>query len=441
MDILFFAALFFLSSTDLFFTTRFHGFNFRLGQLLLFLAAIPTIFCFSKQICGYSFSKSIRYKLILHWTPFFLIYGLAALFSATPLLTGIKWGWALFNIGLSALICLQPRQDEALEQGFEWGILATSVLLWLQALAIYAFPLSTHIEDQGEDGPSSVSFFSAFLGYAQSSFSFRGLSIFRPHAFYYEPSYVGAALSFALFLLILLDLRRTQGKRGWLPALTLGSILLCSSRTGILSAVLFLVLIYYFSRRPPNFPGLRHLLSRTLLATLIFVGAFCVFPLGRQYVEFISGPLGADSYLRLHKKNSSEQGRIENMKESLILWAEHPIWGNGVTKANPDSPGLSQISITTWFEIGLESGILGVAAFLYAILANMRLAWNKAPPSPLRILVLSAWIIHFGFQLFFSQTFPRLDYWLLFFLSLRLLLDSEIKPNDHVLSETSQAIQ
>ncbi len=421
-----FALLYFLCGADLFFATRVNGFNFRWGQILLLLAAIPSGFNFAISLRGKNISGDLRLKFLMGWLPFFTIYGLAALFSATPFLTGIKWGWGLFNIGLAALICLQPRSNETLEKGFEGGILATAVLLWIQALALYALPFFTVVHDQGEGSPSVVSCFSIFLGYAQSSFDYKGLAIFRPHAFYYEPSYVGAALSFALFLLIFLDLKREPGKMGFFPAIALSSILLCSSRTGILSVVLFVSLTLYFSRRLPDLHFFRRSLYRAILISLILVGTFCLFPLGRKYVEFISGPLGADSYMRLHKKNSSEQGRLENMMESLRLISDHPLLGNGVTKIVPaDSGGLSQFSGVTWFEIGLESGILGMVAFLYALLSNMRLAWNKAPPSALRILVLAAWIIHFGFQLFFSQTFPRLDYWLLFFLSIRLLLDSD----------------
>jgi hypothetical protein len=423
----FFAVLYFLCGADLFFATRVNGFNFRWGQLLLLLAAIPAGFDFIKSLREKNISGDLRPKILMGWLPFFVVYGLAALFSATPFLTGIKWGWGLFNIGLAALVCLQPRRNETIEKGFAWGILATAILLWLQALALYALPFLTLVHDQGEGSPSVVSFCSIFLGYAQSSFNFNGLAIFRPHAFYYEPSYVGAALSFALFLLIFLDLKRKTRGMGFFPAIALSSILLCSSRTGILSVVLFLSLVFYFSRRNPDLSLLGKSLTRALLVSLILIGAFCLFPLGRQYVEFISGPLGADSYMRLHKKNSSEQGRLENMRESLRLISEHPLLGNGVTKIVPaNTEGLSQFSGVTWFEIGLESGILGMAAFLFAVLANMRLAWDKAPPSLLRNLVLSAWIVHFGFQLFFSQTFPRLDYWLLFFLSLRLLFDSAL---------------
>ncbi len=278
-QIFFFAVLYFLCGADLFFATRVNGFNFRWGQLLLLLAAIRAGFAFHKNSREQHFGD-LRSKILMGWLPFFVVYGLAALFSATPFLTGIKWGWGLFNIGLAALVCLQPRRNETIEKGFAWGILATAILLWLQALALYALPFLTLVHDQGEGSPSVVSFCSIFLGYAQSSFNFNGLAIFRPHAFYYEPSYVGAALSFALFLLIFLDLKRKTRGMGFFPAIALSSILLCSSRTGILSVVLFLSLVFYFSRRNPNLSRIGQIIdSRPLLASLIFDRGFLCFSL------------------------------------------------------------------------------------------------------------------------------------------------------------------
>jgi O-antigen ligase len=133
-------------------------------------------------------------------------------------------------------------------------------------------------------------------------------------------------------------------------------------------------------------------------------------------------------------KHSSEWGRLDNLKDSVTLWMQHPLLGNGVTPQIEDnnSKGLSQFSGVTWTEVGLESGILGFFAFLFAILANMTLAWKKSFDINLKTLVLVAWLMHFGVQFILSQTFPRLDYWLIFFLSIRLLIKSgEQKGSDN----------
>jgi len=142
--------------------------------------------------------------------------------------------------------------------------------------------------------------------------------------------------------------------------------------------------------------------------------------------------MGTESTKRFHKKHSSEGDRWSNAKESLARWSQHPVLGNGVTQQEGEntSQGLSQFSLMTWSEIGLESGTLGVLAFLFAILSNMILAWKKGSGLDLKILVLTAWIVHFTVQFLLSQTFPRLDYWLLFFLSIRLLVKSR-QPQNH----------
>lgn len=425
LAVFFFALMFFLCSSDLFFTTRIGGFNFRWGQWFLILAALPAGLSLIKKRGETSPFGKIQTRLMLNWVPFFALYGLAALCSATPVLTGIKWGWGVFNIGLAALVCLQPRRSETLEKGFEWGILAIASLLWLQTIALYVLPFLTRVQNHGEGCPSPVSFLSVFLGYAQTSFFYKGMWFFRPNAFYYEPSYAGGALSFALFLPAFFDLKRLPERRGFLSAIVLTSILLCSSRTGIVSAIIFLLLVFAFSvHRPENQP-LRQSCMRMMVFSTVLIGAFCLFPLGRQYIGFISGPIGIDTYARLNNKISSENERLENMMDSLHLWADHPLLGNGVIKQGSENPGLSQVSGVTWFEIGLESGILGVIAFLFAIGASMKLAWNQHAPHPIKTIILSCWIVHFGFQFFFSQTFPRLDSWLLFFLSIRLMLGKD----------------
>jgi hypothetical protein len=139
-----------------------------------------------------------------------------------------------------------------------------------------------------------------------------------------------------------------------------------------------------------------------------------------------------ESTTRLHQKGSSEGDRLSNAKESLALWMQHPVLGNGVTPqvGVNNSQGLSQFSLVTWTEIGLESGTLGVLAFLFAILSNMTTAWRKSPNFELKTIIFAAWFIHFSVQFLLSQTFPRLDYWLIFFLSIRLLLKSGESRSD-----------
>jgi len=54
------------------------------------------------------------------------------------------------------------------------------------------------------------------------------MSFFRPNAFYYEPSFAGAALSFALPLVMALSYNGTGWKAALSPALLLSAVFLCS---------------------------------------------------------------------------------------------------------------------------------------------------------------------------------------------------------------------
>lgn len=407
----------------MFFTTRVSGFNVRWGQALLLLAALPALFRLLSGLQNRSAQAQTRLKFLIHWTPFFLIYGAAALCSATPFLTGLKWGWGLFNIGLAALVCLYSREDESLERGFQWAVIAITALVWLEALALYVFPSWTVVRDLGPGMPASVSLFSIPIGFAQVSLCVLDFQTYRPNAFYYEPSYAGCALTFAFFLLYDFDSKRPKARSGWLPALAASSIVLTSSRAGMLSALIFWVIAAMaLFRRPGGFPIQRSLLKSVVLGAVL-IGLFCLAPLGLKYLQFISGPLGADTPARLHQQGTSEGNRLLNMQDCLKLWRQHPLLGNGVLpQSEGGNKGLSQFSMETWLEVGLESGALGVLVFLFAILANMRLAWINSRDWNLKALVMAAWAVHFTVQFLLSQTFPRLDYWLLFFLSVRLLL-------------------
>ncbi|HTC22503.1 MAG TPA: hypothetical protein VK859_16730, partial [bacterium] len=93
-----------------------------------------------------------------------------------------------------------------------------------------------------------------------------------------------------------------------------------------------------------------------------------------------------------------------------------------------------KLTVTTedmWLEVGMESGLVGFLAFLGAIAGTMRAAWGTASPSALKGLILAAWVSHFVVNMNFCQTFPRLDFWLLFFFSIRLLTGVAQAPEEN----------
>ncbi|HEY5038956.1 MAG TPA: hypothetical protein VIJ93_07800, partial [bacterium] len=196
----FFAVLFYLCAADQYFTTQFNGFNFRWGQFLLLGCALLSLGIeWVQSPVGASESGFLR-RILKLWTVFFLCYALAALASDFPRLTWIKWGWGLFNIGGAALICLQSRWNQALRLGFKYAILGIALTLWAEVLALYWFHIPFHTGYERASFPLVLPFlnFSPVIGYVETSYSWMGTVFVRPNAFYYEPSYAGCALSFAL---------------------------------------------------------------------------------------------------------------------------------------------------------------------------------------------------------------------------------------------------
>jgi hypothetical protein len=421
--VLFFALFFFLCCADFFFVTRVRGFNLRWGQLLLLglaIVSMPSLIRYWRDSAG---SRRFLSSLILCWLPFFLFYALAAFYSQTPQATFLKWGWAVFNIGGAILVCLNSQWGPAFEKGFVFAVLAVAGLIWFQTLAVYWFgfmpgPVPGHeaISHHIPGLPWLP------LGHMQESFQYLGNTYFRPNAYYYEPSYAGCALSFVLPLLMALFMNRNSWKSTFVLAAIFTAIFFCSSRAGLLAAVLSLVYIglhAFFQKRKE----ILFLLLRVMLISFLMVAVFAISPTGRNYCHFMIGPLGADTAQRVVNPQSSEGARLVNIGDCISLWSNRLILGNGVIRLKgKHGQGLSQISMNTWLEIGVESGILGFSTFLFAILGSVLLALKHGRKSGFTLFMIAAWLSHFTVCYNFSQTFPRLDYWLFFFLSIRLLI-------------------
>jgi hypothetical protein len=431
--ILFFAVLFFFCSADQLFTFHLGGFNLRWGQILLFAGALLSLLSYQDEIKASSPQWIALKKNLLVWVPFGIFYGISAAFSPSASLGFFKLAWAIFNISGSILICLNPSWSSELRKGFLCGFLGIVLFVWAQVLALYVFG-SAEMKIYGYPSTPLILHFLGQLvplGFVQPGNYFQDVLMLRPNVFYYEPSYAGCALSFLFPLLFILE-NKAGRFSGWVPAAGLTALLLVGSRAGGLGCLLTLVVLLAAS----FFLRLGDLRKRTLkilgiaFLALLILGAFQG---GRRYLGFLWGPLGPRAtYLKIQgtpdewkqfgegNEGKSERGRIGNMKWCLSLWEKHFWWGQGV-EPNPQTGGIKIISANTWLEIGLESGLFGILAFLYALYQAVRMSLNSRPGLETKVLLLAALSVHLLVNLNFSQTFPRLDYWLLFYFSMSLL--------------------
>ena len=422
--VLFFAVLFFLCSADQFFAIRVHGLNFRLGQALLLFCSILSL----RQIAGGIRNGSGEWrglwKIAKNWVPFFLVYALAAGTSPSPGRTFLKEGWALFNIGGALLLFSNPGWTLSLRKGIFWGATALALTIWIQVVAIYLLGVTVVWPYPSASQPLSVTWLHGFpLGFAQNTQdSFGGVPILRPNAFYYEPSYAGCALAFALPLVLAIGKNGGFFGSAFAPAMVLSSVVLTSSRAGILGLGLGLGAGFIGSLFLGPKGLFTSLLKPTLLAAL-FLAIALLSPSVQKYAGFLLGPLGPSAIAaRVNDPRLSEGGRVESFRKGLRSWGENPVLGSGSSAAAENhSGGLGVVSENMWLEIGIESGVLGFLAFAFALGRTVVEAAKRGANQAVMLLALSAIAVHLVVNMNFTMTFPRLDYWILFFLAISLM--------------------
>lgn len=157
-------------------------------------------------------------KTALSWLPFVLIYGFVAAFSSYPSLGILKLGWTFFNIGGAALVLLNTRFTPYIRLGFRWGLLAIAAFIVLQVFCLYFFQAAS-AEPYQDKALLVLNFFGYHipLGIAQVGYSYYGVPLYRPCAFYYEPGYAGSAFIFALPLIFFME-KDNRCFPGFVPA-------------------------------------------------------------------------------------------------------------------------------------------------------------------------------------------------------------------------------
>lgn len=424
---IFYAVLFFLCCSDRFFATRIHGYNFRLAQLLLFINLIIIAWGYFRG-AGQVTNLINALKVLKNWIPFFLLYSLSAVFSPDPHHTFLKLLWAVFNIGTVIVLFFASDHFEWQKKGMLYGMAGVAVVIWLQYILIYCFGFSDWFNFLIDHSDNDTPWFHGLLGYAQYACSNGNIPIFRPNAFYYEPSYAGTALCLAFPLIFVVTYKKSRFSWASMigPALIFGAVLIIDSRAGVsaLFVAVSIIAVYSCFREKDLFKAL----FRTLLLSIFALTLTALSYRVQAYGEFIF-KIFNPAYIAGHiaDTHSSEGWRVANTVNSIKSDEGHLLTGIGVPPLSKDrgTLGLGQTSQGMWFEILEESGILGLVGFLFAIGMNFFDASKGQAERYVFVLVAAAFIAHFGVSLNFTSTFPRLDYWLLFFFGLRLLWENK----------------
>lgn len=431
LSVFFFAALFFLCSADLFLAVRIRDFNFRFGQILILIVAVAVITRLLRTPRKDWFEIEPHLRILKNWGPFLLAYALAVALSQDLPHGFLKLGWAVFNIGGAALVCLNNRRWNPLKKGLFLGIAAIALVIWVQFIAIYLLGAFTTVS-QTPAGWSFIQLSGIFIGYAQDAGHLGSVIIFRPHAFFYEPSYAGCALTlaFPLCLSIGLEEKNSFIRSILIPALVLGAAWMTSSRSAILGTSLSMLMIFLGGAFLKKKKLLKNA-SKILFIALLLLGFLALSSKARDYFGFFTGISEPSKLaLRVEDPNSSEGWRWANVLNSLRLWKDHPLFGMGVPPLSGDKRihGLGQTSESMWLEVGVESGLLGFLTFAFGILKTMTDAIRGSTCEVTVLLVAAALAAHLIISMNLTSTFPRLDYWLLFFFAARLCLESREGP-------------
>ncbi len=427
---LFWACFFFLACADLVFAVRIHGFNFRWGQLLLLGMAAFSLIDLLKNRERFPAEWNRIKRVGWAWAPFALVYGLAVSFSSFPTLGFIKLGWAAFNIGGAALVLLNPRWVSSLRRGFRWGLLALAAFIILQVFCLYFFKIATPEPYQSKT-LLTLSLWGLHVpfGIAQLGYSYYGVFLYRPCAFYYEPGYAGSAFIFALPLVFWMG----KGHRrfpGLVPGLIVAASFLTTSRTAILGCAITLCFLFAASFFK-DLGNIRKSVLQSLLMSALGVGLLFLSPDGKNYLGRLSGTMGVNGITtRLAVSHTSEGDRVDSFKKGLKLWGDHFWLGQGYQPVK-DYGGLTTDVMNTWLEVGTESGLIGLLAFLFALFSIIQFSILQGANKGALLFTGLAWVIHFLVNYNLTTTFPRLDYWLLFFFSINLLVfkSVETEPN------------
>ena len=433
------ALLLFVCFCDHTFSFSIAGVNVRWSQLAA-CAAAATAFVTMLTGRKVAIGRLHLLGLIFAWGPFSLLYLVSALAGGNAFSTVIKLGWALSSIvGAFAIVAGGLRVRQVFLNALLGAVLLQSCVLVIDSLAICSLE------------PSRTLIGSAQLSYYENN----GVRLLRPAAFYLEPSYFASMMALALIFVLAVH-RRTRSPLSLVTFVVgMTSLVLSTSRLGIVSFALLLLASWApldWRRWSEGLNGrLIPGLTSTALLVLILASPFgkplrffIVETNGFKKIASVAENIGPDgTFTQEHKDRymtESEVSRYHAIEESFASWKTSMWIGHGVLKdvsnryqapPNPntfDAPTRAQKvsrfpspSMTTWFELLEESGILGIAAYVLGLILTFQVFWRH--PLQIESLLWGATLL--GLNYLLTPVFPRFDYW---FLSYALMAALSLLP-------------
>ena len=411
----------FLASADRLFTIRTDAVNVRFAAVVLLVAS--AVFAVTR---GRKSSDDIR-ALTIAWLPFVAMYTLAAATSEAPVPGMLKLGWFAFDFFVAfAAIALFDARDVA--RGYFLSYLVVASIIAIDFVSGFT------------RGPDYM------IGYAQENNMVSGMLLFRPHAFYYEPSFAAGGLAFA-WALALTRMRDAAPKLasalvvvgaialvvmtsriGWIFASVAAAAVVafrCRERSLRLSSLARasypIVLIASILAGVIAFSDKRDAFG-ALVGRLGFAQAFeRVCPLLADHfavdIQCLSGDARRE-YLGeaqpLNAYETTEGARLVGLRTTLATIAQHPWLGVGVGHGS-DRFIAPPMAANLWLEVALEGGLMTLMAFAFGVTLTLwRWGMFEARNRDI-VIVLALWLL-IVWQ--FMQTFPRLDLWIAFWVVL-----------------------
>jgi len=366
--------------------------------------------------------------LSIGWLPFIALYALAAATSDIPAPATLKVAWFAFNLIVTyAAIAIFDARDVA--RGYFQAYLVIALIITIDFVAGFT------------RGPDYM------IGYGQANDMVPGMLLFRPHAFYYEPSFAASGLALA-WALALTRMREAAPKVATALAVV-GAIalLVMTSRTGWLYAVVAGSAVLVF-RVCARWPAPRVSLTHAAIAGVVGVALLLAIlgsPDKREAIGGLLERLGfAQAFERVCPRvaeqfaldlrclsgderrrflgegqpfdpdETAEGLRLVALRTTVATISQHPWLGVGVNRGSDRfiaSPAVANL----WLEVALEGGVASLLAFAFGMTYTMW-RWHVFEPRHRDIMiVLAIWLL-IAWQ--FIETFPRLDLWIAFWVVL-----------------------